>query len=535
MGGNNISRKKAGFLSAIGWKAAPVGRFQSIVLLFSRCCVGIVVLLVALTASGEETLRIGSKRFTESYVLGEVLLAAAKDKGRAEHRQGLGNTGIVFAALRAGSIDVYPEYAGTVAREILKSDGNPSLAEMNRLLAPLGVGAAVPLGFNNSYALAMREDEASRLKVRTISDLKQHSQLRLGLSQEFLGRADGWPGLAQAYGRAALRPTGLDHGIAYEAIAGGKIDVMDIYSTDAKIERFSLRVLEDDKQYFPRYDALLLYRLDLPQRLPDAWRALAALEGRIDAPLMIRMNAAAELEGKSFAAAAALLGGAGQTSASAGPARSRGLAATLFADDFWRLTQQHLVLVFVSLAASILIGVPLGVVAARHPRAGQGILALVGVIQTIPALALLVFLIALMGTIGTAPTLVALSLYALLPIVRNTEAGLREVGGSMRRAAMALGLRPGQSLRYVELPLALPTLLAGVKTSAVINVGTATIAAFIGAGGYGERIATGLALNDNAMLLAGAIPAAVLALLVQGGFELIERWCNPLAGVKLRS
>jgi len=487
---------------------------------------------LAAAAGAQETLRIGSKRFTESYVLGEVLLAATKDKGRAEHRQGLGNTGIVFAALRAGSIDVYPEYAGTIAREILKLDGNPSLAEMNRLLAPLGVGAAVPLGFNNSYALAMREDEASRLKVRTISDLKQHSQLRLGLSQEFLGRADGWPGLAQAYGLAALRPTGLDHGIAYEAIAGGKIDLMDIYSTDAKIERFGLRVLEDDKQYFPRYDALLLYRLDLPQRLPEAWRALAALEGRIDARLMIRMNAAAELEGKSFAAAAALIGGATQTPT--GPARSRGLAATLFADDFWRLTQQHLVLVFVSLAASILIGVPLGVVAARNPRAGQVILALVGMIQTIPALALLVFLIALMGTIGTAPTLVALSLYALLPIVRNTEAGLREVGGSMRRAAMALGLRPGQSLRYVELPLALPTLLAGVKTSAVINVGTATIAAFIGAGGYGERIATGLALNDNAMLLAGAIPAAALALLVQGGFELVERWCNPLARLGAR-
>ena len=500
-------------------------------LLVLACVAGLAGLAPA--AGAQETLRIGSKRFTESYVLGEVLLAAAKDKGRAEHRQGLGNTGIVFAALRAGSIDVYPEYAGTVAREILKLEGNPSLAEMNRLLAPLGVGAAVPLGFNNSYALAMREDEAARLKVRNISDLKQHPQLRLGLSQEFLGRADGWPGLAQAYGLAAMRPTGLDHGIAYEAIAGGKIDLMDIYSTDAKIERFSLRVLEDDKQYFPRYDALLLYRLDLPQRMPEAWRALAALEGRIDGGLMIRMNAAAELEGKSFAAAAALLDGGIQTPT--GPARSRGLAATLFADDFWRLTQQHLVLVFVSLAASILIGVPLGVVAARHPRAGQVILALVGMIQTIPALALLVFLIALMGTIGTAPTLVALSLYALLPIVRNTEAGLREVGGSMRRAAMALGLRPGQSLRYIELPLALPTLLAGVKTSAVINVGTATIAAFIGAGGYGERIATGLALNDNAMLLSGAIPAAVLALLVQGGFELVERWCNPLAGVKLRS
>ena len=504
-------------------------------LLAMHCVAAIAGLLVALTASGEETLRIGSKRFTESYVLGEVLLAAVKGKAQAEHKQGLGNTGIVFAALRAGSIDVYPEYAGTIAREILKHDGNPPLAEINRLLAPLGVGAAVPLGFNNSYALAMREDEAARLKLRSISDLARHSQLRLGLSQEFLGRADGWPGLAQAYGLTAMRPTGLDHGIAYEAIASGRIDLMDIYSTDAKIERFGLRVLEDDKQYFPRYDALLLYRLDLPQRLPEAWRALTALEGRIDARQMIRMNAAAELEGRSFAAAAALLDPGRNINNAAMPARARGLAQTLFADDFWRLTQQHLVLVFVSLAASILIGVPLGVVVARAPRAGHVILALVGMIQTIPALALLVFLIALMGTIGTAPTLVALSLYALLPIVRNTEAGLREVGGSMRKAAMALGLRPGQSLRYIELPLALPTLLAGIKTSAVINVGTATIAAFIGAGGYGERIATGLALNDNAMLLAGAIPAAALALLVQGGFELLGRWCDPLAGVKLRA
>ncbi len=484
-----------------------------------------------------DTLRIGSKRFTESYVLGEVLLAAVKGAAPAEHRQGLGNTGIVFAALKAGSIDVYPEYRGTLAREILKLGGSPSIDEINRALAPLGLGAAVPLGFNNSYALAMRDNEAARLAVRSISDLARHPALRLGLSQEFLGRADGWPGLSAAYGLAAARPAGLDHGIAYEAIAAGRIDLMDIYSTDAKIERFGLRVLDDDRQYFPRYDALLLYRLDLPQRLPAAWRALAALEGRIDQHMMIRMNAASELEGKSFAAAAALLGGSSNTGRGAGatPARARGLAETLFAADFWPLTLQHLLLVFVSLAASILIGVPLGVVAARSPRSGQLILAIVGVIQTIPALALLVFLIALTGSIGTAPTLVALSLYALLPIVRNTESGLREVGGGQRRAAMALGLRPGQSLRYVELPLALPTLLAGIKTSAVINVGTATIAAFIGAGGYGERIATGLALNDNAMLLAGAIPAAALALLVQGGFELVERWCNPLAGVKLRA
>ncbi|MDH4173072.1 MAG: ABC transporter permease subunit, partial [Betaproteobacteria bacterium] len=136
---------------------------------------------------------------------------------------------------------------------------------------------------------------------------------------------------------------------------------------------------------------------------------------------------------------------------------------------------------------------------------------------------LFAFLIAALGTIGTLPALLALFLYALLPIVRNTHAGLLGVGAGMRDAARALGLSARQTLWQVELALARPTILAGVKTSAVINVGTATIAAFIGAGGYGERIASGLALNDSVMLLAGALPAAALALVVQGVFELAER------------
>jgi osmoprotectant transport system permease protein len=179
--------------------------------------------------------------------------------------------------------------------------------------------------------------------------------------------------------------------------------------------------------------------------------------------------------------------------------------------------------VFVSLAAGVAVGVPLGITAARWPRLSQWIIGAVGVLQTIPSLALFAFLIAAMGTIGTLPALVALFLYSLLPIVRNTHAGLAAIGQGMRQAAMALGLRPSDRLWLVEVPLALPSILAGIKTSAVIGVGTATIAAFIGAGGFGERIASGLALNDSVMLLAGALPAAVLALAVQGLFEGVER------------
>ncbi len=478
------------------------------------------LLLAAGAAAAEEPLRVGSKRFTESYILGEVVAQAARAAGaQAEHKPGLGNTGIVFAALKAGSIDLYPEYSGTIAKEILKLEGDAGLAALNRALAPLGFGVAVPLGFNNGYALAMREDRARALGIHSLSDLARHRELRLGLSQEFLGRADGWPGLKAAYGLPFATPQGLDHGLAYEAVAAGKIDVMDIYTTDAKIERYRLRALEDDRRYFPRYDAVLLHRLDVPQRFPAAWRALQKLEGRIGEQRMIRMNAAAELEGKSFAEAAALLHGDETRIRVA----QRSFLGTLFGPDFWRLTGEHLLLVFVSLAASVALGIPLGIAAAKVPRAAQPILGVVGVIQTIPSLALFAFLIALVGTIGTVPALIALFLYALLPIVRNTHAGLEGVGRGMRQAALALGLRVRDRLALIELPLALPSILAGIKTSAVINVGTATIAAFIGAGGYGERIASGLALNDNMTLLAGAIPAAALALIVQGAFELGER------------
>ena len=475
-----------------------------------------LLLVAAGAALANDMLRVGSKRFTESYILGEII--AQSVPGGAEYKPGLGNTGIVYAALKAGSIDVYPEYTGTIAREILGIKGAFTLEELKQRLAPEGLGVGVPLGFSNTYALAMREAEAKRLSIRTLSDLARHPALKLGLSQEFIARSDGWPSLKAAYGLPQT-PVGLDHGLAYDAIAAGKIDVMDVYSTDAKIERYKLRVLKDDRGVFPRYDAVLLYRLDLPQRLPQAWKALQALRGRIDQSRMIRLNAAAELEHKSFAdVAKAFLSGSAPSAA-----RSRSFVSALFGGDFWRLTREHLLLVFASLAAGIVIAVPLGVVAARSEAAAQPILAVVGVIQTIPALALLAFLIPLLGSIGTAPALIALFLYSLLPIVRNTHAGMVGVGRGMRQAALALGLAPKDRLLLIELPLAAPAILAGIKTSAVINVGTATIAAFIGAGGYGERIAQGLALNDNTTLLAGAIPAAGLALIIQGMFELIER------------
>ena len=487
--------------------------------------------------AADGALVVGSKRFTESYILAELVTQAARPQApAAQHRQGLGNTAVVYEALLAGAIDVYPEYLGTIAAEILKLPpaAAADIPALNRALAAQGLAIAVPFGFQNGYALALRGAHAQQLGVRTLSDLARHPGLKLGLSHEFIGRADGWPGLVARY-RLPQQPTGIDHGIAYDALAAARIDAMDIYTTDAKIATLGLQVLQDDAAYFPRYDAVLLYRLDLPARHPAAWRAISALEGRIDEATMIRLNGEAELRGRAFAdiardflapraAAAAPARGASITAARS-PGSSFG--ARLFADDLARLTREHVLLVLVAVAAACLVGLPLGALAAALPRLEHVVMALVGLLQTVPSLALFAALIPLLGRIGTVPALVALALYALLPIVRNTCAGLTQVPGGLRAAGTALGFSRWQRFRLVDLPLALPVILAGVKTAAVITVGTATIAAFIGAGGYGERIATGLALNDHATLLAGALPAALLALLTQGLFEWLSRVVSP--------
>jgi osmoprotectant transport system permease protein len=490
----------------------------------------LLAVLMAPVLALAQPVNVGSKRFTESYVLAEIVTqtVSAAGEARAVHQPGLGNTAILFAALKSGAIDVYPEYTGTLAFELLGLARVPALAELNGELARHGLVAAVPLGFSNSYGLAMLEERAAALGITRISDLARHSALRLAISQEFLNRRDGWPALREAY-RLTLTPRGLDHGLAYEALAGSQVDVIDVYTTDAKIARYRLRVLSDDRGHFPAYDAVLLARRDLPARFPRSWQALQGLEGRITPEGMIAINAAAELSGAAFATVARdfLRGGQPTPPPADGGKRGRSFAAALFGPDLARLTAQHLLLVFASLVLGVAAGVPLGLLAHRSRRARPWVVGAVGVLQTVPALALLAFLIAALDRIGTVPAIVALFLYSLLPIVRNTEAGLAGVSRTLRDSATALGFTEWPRMRLIELPLAARTILAGVKTSAVINVGTATIAAFIGAGGYGERIVAGLAVNDHALLLAGAVPAAALALLVQGAFDLLDRRLAP--------
>ncbi len=468
---------------------------------------------------GRAQVVVGSKKFTESVLLGNMAEQIVGAAGlEVEHRRELGGTRILWDALRAGEIDVYPEYTGTIRGEILAGESIPEGDQaLARALAARGLRMTGPLGFGNTYAVGMREEVAERLGIRTLSDLARHPDLALGFSHEFLDREDCWPSLKSRYGMKQGDVRGLDHEVAYSALESGAIAATDLYSTDPKIVQLRLRVLEDDRHNFPPYRAVYLYRADLT---PRAAAALARLERRIDDREMIALNARADLEkaGECEVASEFL---SADLRLPRHPCEEVGVVARI-ADR----TVEHLFLVGVSLLAALLIGLPLGIVAGKSPHAGQVVLGAVGVVQTIPSLALLVLFIPLMG-IGALPAMAAIFLYSLLPIVRNTATGLTDISPGLRESAEALGLPAGARLRLVELPMASRAILAGIKTSAVLNVGTATIGALIGAGGYGQPILTGIRQGDHSLILEGALPAAALALLLEGLFGLVERLVVP--------
>jgi osmoprotectant transport system permease protein len=514
--GNHESRKSKQFQRFL------VSWVPDFLLIFS------CILAFPINSSSAANVVIGSKKFTESYVLGEIAKRALTDAGiPAEHRQGMGGTIILWEALKGGQIDAYPEYTGTIATEVLKSDSTLSLDQIRNALEQFGVGMTAPLGFNNTYALVMRRSEAQRLGIRTISDLQRYPELKFGLTHEFLERHDGWRPLRQRYELPQQNIIGIDHALGYRALANGSIAVKDAYSTDAKIEQNDLLVLEDDLHFFPKYEAVLLFR---SSTRPEAITALRRLEGTLDEMRMISLNAEAERT-KNYAIAADLY-----FEGRDGALRRPDVAARRpyqnlgdsFSHKLARWTIRHLQLAGFSLLLSIIVGIPLGIVASRGGAIGHVILGFASVVQTIPSLALLALLVPLpFFGISIRTAIAALFLYGLLPIVRNTATGLQDIPRSLRESAVALGLSPIARLWQVYMPMASRSILSGIKTSAVINIGTATLAALIGAGGLGEPIISGLSLNDRVTILEGAIPAAVLALLVQGCFDLLDRVLIP--------
>jgi len=483
-----------------------------------RCVLLIAGLCAALAASAQtRPVVIGSKTFTESYLLAEMMAQVLEGRGfEVERRTGLAGTLVAFQALQSGEIDAYPEYTGTLAQAILEVEGELDETELNARLAPLGAELLPRLGFNNTYAIAVTGETASRFGLERISDLAPLPQLRFGFSHEFRDRADGWPGLQQRYGLPQTA-SGIDHGLAYLALLEGDIDVTDAYSTDGDLLRYDLRVLEDDLGFFPDYLAAPLVRADLD---PGVKAALSALTGHLDDETMRALNAEVVVEERTFVQVARsfLL--------AQGLVTSVATRAPTLRDTLARNTLTHLKLTAIAVLAACVVGVGLALAVYRSPALSAGVLYVAGLLQTIPSIALLALMIPLAG-VGQVPAIIALFLYSLLPIARNTITALITIDPLLRRVTQALGLSELEQLRHVYVPLALPHMLAGVRIAAVVSIGTATLAAFIGAGGLGEPIVTGLALNDTGLILQGAIPAALLALSAELMFEGLERWLVP--------
>jgi osmoprotectant transport system permease protein len=481
------------------------------------------ILLTPLSLNAADKVVVGSKIFTESYVLGEIAAQTleAASSVKVERKLGMGATGILFESLQSGAIDVYPDYTGTVSEAILKNPKLKTEADIRAALAPLGLTISAPLGFNNTYALAVTNALAEKYDLHSIGDLaKAGAELKAAFTHEFMNRSDGYAGLSAKYDLKipSEKITRMVQSLAYRAVEDGTVNLIDVYSTDAKIEKLKLRVLNDDRAYFPTYNAVWVARTSFVEKYPELWKQLENLRGKIDEARMRQLNVKADLDKRPIESIAAeFLGRAAPETSSA--------VAKLSVR-----TEEHLWLVGVALLFSILVGIPLGLIAARFNFAGQSILLTSALVQTIPSLALLCFLIPLFG-VGNAPALVALCLYSLLPVVMNTYVGVRSVDPKHLENARAYGLNRTQILFRIVFPLASPTILAGVKTATIVSIGTATLAALVGAGGYGVPIVTGLSLNDVPTILYGAVPAAMMALVAYVLFEIIDRIAVP-AGLR---
>lgn len=472
-----------------------------------------LVLAVFGSVARADTVTIGSKNFTENYLLAEIAAQLLEHNGiTVKRRLGLNGTKISFEALRNHAIDLYPEYSGTISEVIL---AEPSLSDWDGIrsaMADRGFLLLPPLGFDNTYAMAVTRRVAEEFGLRRISDLRGVVALRVAFPHEFLNRQDGWPGLKARYD-LQLSVSGIEHSLAYEAMKNDQLDVTAVYSTDGEIRRADLVILDDDLGYFPEYRAAYLANGDLPANVVSV---LGVLSGRIDNRSMQDLNLAALDPDRSIAAvASSFLVSEGLVEASAaGPA---------FLRQLWRNTARHLELTITALGLAIFVGVGLAVLVHRHRTSANAFLYIAGLMQTIPSIALLALLIPIFG-VGKTPAVIALFLYSLLPIARSTVTAMIAIPPAYRQVAAAMAMTRWQELRHVLMPLAMPHVLAGIRTAAIISIGTATLAAFIGAGGLGDPIVTGLALNDSRLILQGAIPAACLAIMTELMFGGLERW-----------
>lgn len=493
------------------------------------------------TMAGKQHIIVGSKNFMESRLLAEIFAQLIEDRTTltVDRRFGLAGTQVCFEALKNGSIDLYPEYTGTGLMSILghRQTGDPREAlniVRSEFLAQWNLWWLAPLGFENAFALAVPRIHANQLSLRTISDLAKVSpNLTAGLGYEFIQREDGLPGLEQRYGLKFAKVRAMQQTLKYQAAEMGEIDVLEVYTTDGRLAAYDFTLLEDDKGFFPPYEPAALVRGQALKQYPELGKTLGLLANAFDATTMRKLNFRLQVGGESVESVArqalqslrllpvesVRVESSDQTQSLIGYMWAKRQALVF-------QTNEHIGLAGLALFLGILLAIPLGLFLERHQKVAEPIIRGIGLTQTIPSIALLAFMIPMFG-IGFLPAVIALWIYSLFPILRNTYSGLRDAAPQAVESSRALGMTEWQILYWVRLPLAAPIIMAGVRTAGVITVGTATLAAFIGAGGLGVPIVAGLQMANTTVILSGAIPAAILALVIDGILSKVEDWIRP--------
>lgn len=481
-----------------------------------RNIIFILLLLFFQFSFAKSPVTIGGKVFTEQSILVDLLAQLLEDHQIAViKKKNLGGTLVAFEALKKNDLDIYVEYSGTSYHSIFKQKDILSQEEtfnfLKKEFSKNNIYSFPSLGFSNSYALVSKINNP----YNQISDLKIDSKkYSIAFEHELLTRPDGFPEFSKTYDLEFKKVSSMNVGLMYQAVHQGQVDFGIGYTTDGRNKAFEMKIIKDDLRFFPQYFASILVHEKALKAYPELKKILSGLNNKISAEEMTEMNYLVDVKKMSplkvtrnFLQKKKLI----KSSENNLDIMSENYLIKNSALLFSKL-KEHLYICIYALLFTFFFGFIFGIAAYWNQRIKQFVFILVNIFQTVPSLALFGFLIPFLG-IGFKPSLIALVMYALLPLVHNVYTGLSEVDKDIIQSFKAIGMNRWQILTKIQIPMALPTLSAGLRTSTVIIIGTATIAAFIGAGGLGELIFQGISSMDHRLILLGAIPAALLALI----------------------
>ncbi|RLA63412.1 MAG: hypothetical protein DRQ88_04645 [Epsilonproteobacteria bacterium] len=458
-----------------------------------------------LFAKATPVLTVGSKLETENKILAEIIAQALETTGEVqiERKFSLGSSGVIYNTLKKGDIDIYPEYSKRIGEVVISSQWQRHLYQINKALAGEGILMAGLLGFNNSYSLVVKKDNVKFKNIENISDLKGFTSYQRAFSYDFLRAQDGFSSVFKAYG--------IDTGIKHRsfkmkkdrligALNSGEVDLIQVGSTSPDIVRHNLKVIKDDKKHMSRNFGIILVKGSFAKRFPASWKLLNdVILKKITNDDMAKMNAQVELEGKTYSTVAMSF------------LKKAGLDTRF---SLWKQISPkfftHLQLVIIPLLFSTLFGLFLVVMATKNKVFEKLVSSINRFYKPIPFLIILCVLIPFLGT-GKVPVYMALFIFGIFPIVKWSKSTNEE----------------DANLSWWGTPMASHNIWAGIKNTAFINVGIATLAAYIGAGGLGDLIISGLSGKDKNLILMGVIPAIILAAFIHLIVELSDKYTTP--------